>query len=194
MVKLIYPCDSRRITSEYGPRDLGDGFHDGVDFGAIAQGVDGDNIYATHDGKVAMAYFSSSYGNCIIINGDGFSTLYAHLSVRNVKDGQFVKQGQLIGHMGNTGNSSGTHLHFEYRTQIYASDYFRAVNGKFVSSIDPLPLLHEKEEILYPGVPEWALEAWQWSVKEGLNDGVVQDNTEIQTVVMLYRYHQKFNQ
>jgi murein DD-endopeptidase MepM/ murein hydrolase activator NlpD len=169
---LTYPCDSRRVTSPFGPRNIGDGFHDGCDLGAIVPGVDGDNIYAAHDGQVARAYYSKSYGNCIIINGKGYSTLYAHLSLINVKQGQFVKQGQIIGHMGTTGLSTGTHLHFEYRRQEYDSNYFKSVDGRFLTSADPMPLLRER--FLYPDIsdrPTEAIQAIEWATSQGLLKG-----------------------
>ncbi|MED4360541.1 M23 family metallopeptidase, partial [Geobacillus stearothermophilus] len=63
------------------------------------------------------SYYSSSYGNVIfvshVINGQTYTTVYAHLEARLVGEGQHVRKGQVIGYMGNTGNSTGPHLHFE---------------------------------------------------------------------------------
>lgn len=92
------------------------GYHTGVDF-ACPQGTE---VYAARDGKVLEAKngvtWGGSYGNAIIIDhGNGKRAIYAHLSKINVKAGQKVTEGQLIGLSGNTGNSSGPHLHFEVR-------------------------------------------------------------------------------
>jgi len=86
--------------------------HAGVD---IANGV-GTPIRAAKAGTVILAGWNGGYGNCIVIDhGGGFSTLYAHMSRLRASEGQTVKQGQLIGDMGSTGNSTGPHLHFETR-------------------------------------------------------------------------------
>lgn len=99
------------VTSEFGPR--WGSMHDGID---VAAG-EGTPIYAAASGVVSRSYYSNSYGNVIFIthsvNGKTYQTVYAHLSSRAVSTGQVVQQGQYIGGMGNTGNSSGTHLHFE---------------------------------------------------------------------------------
>ena len=84
--------------------------HNGLDFAAPK----GTPVYATGDGKVAMAYFSGSYGNVVYINHHyNFETRYAHLSAFAVKEGDQVKRGQVIGYVGNTGNSVASHLHYE---------------------------------------------------------------------------------
>ena len=85
-----------------------------------------DDIIAHSEGKVVFcqtghknnkgATGNASYGNCVKIDhGHGYSTLYAHLATVKVKNGEKVEQGQVIGTMGNTGNSYGMHLHFEVR-------------------------------------------------------------------------------
>ncbi|NLE25271.1 MAG: M23 family metallopeptidase [Clostridiaceae bacterium] len=84
--------------------------HDGIDIGNKSYPT----IYAAGDGKVVEAGRTSGYGNYVAIShGNGFKTLYAHLSSYNVKVGDWVKKGQKIAKMGNTGTSTGTHLHFE---------------------------------------------------------------------------------
>lgn len=84
--------------------------HDGIDIGSKKY----PNIYAAAGGKVIEAGRNGGYGNYIVIShGNGFKTLYAHLKSFNVKAGDWVKKGQKIATMGNTGTSTGTHLHFE---------------------------------------------------------------------------------
>ncbi len=84
--------------------------HKGIDFTASK----GTPIYATGDGVINRSYRSSSYGNVIFLNhGYGYQTRYAHLNKFNVKVGDRVKRGQIIGYVGNTGRSVSDHLHYE---------------------------------------------------------------------------------
>lgn len=85
--------------------------HSGLDLSAST----GTPIYAASSGNVLFSGFSRwGYGEAVVIeHGGTYSTLYGHMSARNVSCGQFVNIGQLIGFVGNTGNSSGPHLHFE---------------------------------------------------------------------------------
>lgn len=84
--------------------------HEGIDIG----GIKNSGIYAAADGKVITAGRNGGFGNCVVIShGNGFKTLYAHLNSFNVKVGDWVKKGQQIAKMGNTGTSTSTHLHFE---------------------------------------------------------------------------------
>lgn len=87
--------------------------HLAIDIGAVT----GDAIFASDSGVVVYAGgISGGYGNMIMIDhGNGYQTLYAHLSAINVYCGQSVYQGQVIGAAGSTGNSTGPHLHFEIR-------------------------------------------------------------------------------
>ncbi|MGI6600345.1 MAG: murein hydrolase activator EnvC family protein [Dethiobacteria bacterium] len=97
-------------------------FHRGIDISTAG------TIFAADSGRVILAQYNNSYGNYIIIDhGNGFTTLYAHLSVISVRVGQSVSRGQCIGIAGSTGNSTGPHLHFEVR-----------VNGKHT---DPMHYL-----------------------------------------------------
>ena len=87
-------------------------FHAGMDFSAAI----GTPVYATGDGTVKVAGWESGYGNSIDIDhGFNYLTRYAHLSEILVKPGQAVKRGDLIGKVGNTGKSTGPHLHYEVR-------------------------------------------------------------------------------
>lgn len=96
--------------------------HKGLDFAA----EHGTPVYATGDGKVAMAYASGSYGNVVYIDhGFDFETRYAHLSDFAVKPGDAVKRGQVIGYVGNTGNSVAPHLHYEI---LIGGDHVNPIN------------------------------------------------------------------
>jgi murein DD-endopeptidase MepM/ murein hydrolase activator NlpD len=84
--------------------------HKGLDFTA----EEGTPVYATGDGKVAQAYYSDSYGKVIFLeHGFEYETRYAHLSEWVVTEGQNVKRGEIIGYVGDTGTSAGSHLHYE---------------------------------------------------------------------------------
>lgn len=112
-----------RITSRYGPRR-----------GRAHQGLDislkiGDPIYATFDGKVRMSKAAGNYGNLVIIrHNNGLETYYAHLSERSVEVGDWVVAGQQIGLGGNTGRSTGPHLHFEVRYKGQSFDPERIID------------------------------------------------------------------
>ncbi len=87
-------------------------FHAGLDFAAKK----GTPVFATADGKISEAGRQSGYGNCIdISHGYNYVTRYAHLSEIFVKPGQEVKRGEMIGKVGSTGKSTGSHLHYEVR-------------------------------------------------------------------------------
>jgi murein DD-endopeptidase MepM/ murein hydrolase activator NlpD len=113
----IQPIDNKQLTrlhTIFGLRlhpKYGDVRpHNGLDFTAPT----GTPVYASGDGKVHTAYFSSSYGNVIYIDhGFQFETRYAHLNQYIVKDGDVIKRGQIIGYVGDTGTSVGPHLHYE---------------------------------------------------------------------------------
>ncbi len=114
-IPLGYPVYGR-ITSGFGMRiDPFNGkwaFHSGVDI----KGRIGLPIRVTADGIVKSVGYSRGYGKYVIIyHGRGFSTLYAHLYKIKVKRWQRVKRGDVIGLMGNTGRSTGPHLHYEVR-------------------------------------------------------------------------------
>lgn len=121
-----------RITQGYSNK------HKAVDLGRVH--ITGEPVMAHSAGTVVFcqtgqknntnATGNASYGNCVKLDhGDGYSTLYAHLAKVNVKYGERVEQGQVLGTMGNTGRSFGMHLHFEVR-----KDNVR---------IDPTPFLED---------------------------------------------------
>lgn len=114
-----------RITSRYGPRR-----------GRAHQGLDmslkvGDPVYAVFDGKVRLSKAAGNYGNLVIIrHNNGLETYYAHLSERSVQTGDWVVAGQQIGLGGNTGRSTGPHLHFEVRYRGQSFDPERIIDFK----------------------------------------------------------------
>lgn len=106
------------ISSHYGYRSAsisGNAFHGGTDI--AGSGISGKPVYASRAGKVITAVTSNrGYGIYVLVDhGDGYSTLYAHMSARYVSTGDNVSKGQMIGRVGSTGNSTGPHLHFEVR-------------------------------------------------------------------------------
>ena len=113
-IQPVQNKDLTRVASGYGMRIHPilkyKRMHNGMDFTASP----GTPIYATGDGKVTKADLGSGYGKMVIIeHGFGYKTYYAHLSEYNTKKGASVKRGEIIGYVGNSGLSSGPHLHYE---------------------------------------------------------------------------------
>ena len=129
--EMMWPVPGySKISSVYGWRFNGSDFHTGMDI--TGSGVHGAPVVAANTGTVVHTNkcpyngYSYGYGTYIIVDhGGGITTLYAHLSAIDVKIGDIVVMGQQIGRVGNTGWSTGAHLHFEVRQ-----------NGKHVN---PLP-------------------------------------------------------
>ena len=134
------PVEKLALTSNFGVRS--DPFnhsarmHKGIDI----PGPVGTPIHATADGIVNRAGWASGYGNLIqISHGSGMETRYGHMSKLLVPANSFVKRGQIIGLMGSTGRSTGSHLHYEVRVDgaainplpfVAGPDYLVAVNTK----------------------------------------------------------------
>ena len=98
------------ITSNFGPRSSR--FHYGIDIKLQT----GDSVYNAFEGVVRIAQTSKTYGNVVVIrHNNGLETLYAHLSKIDVEVGRSLNAGEIIGLGGNTGRSTGSHLHFEVR-------------------------------------------------------------------------------
>lgn len=115
---FIWPASSNYITSRFGlrihPITGQQKSHTGIDIGAGA----GTNVLAAAPGVVTMASWNGGYGNCVMIDhGNGYQTLYAHMSSITVANGAAVSAGTVVGLVGSTGVSTGPHLHFE----IFAS-------------------------------------------------------------------------
>ena len=129
---FIWPVSTRKmISSPIGSRVAPGGFgstnHKGVDICNVGYTS---SVYATKSGRVLLTNSSGwggGYGNYVVIDhGGGLTTLYAHMSVVKVSPGDTVSQGTVIGVTGNTGASTGPHLHYEVRTTTI-------VNGKSVT-------------------------------------------------------------
>ncbi|QOR65310.1 peptidoglycan DD-metalloendopeptidase family protein [Cytobacillus suaedae] len=122
------------ITDYYGTRA---GKHKGIDIAAPT----GADTYSVDEGIVKKSYYSYTYGHVVFIaHPSGFETVYAHLSKRDVKEGDYVKRGEKIGEIGSTGRSTGAHLHFEV--------HFGEWNYKKNNSIDPLMVLNVDEMLV----------------------------------------------
>jgi len=113
---LGYPMEGR-LTSGFGrrsdPINNRPAFHAGIDI----KGNIGQKIKATADGVVkTSSYEKNGFGNFVILrHGNGYETVFGHLSKRLVKVGEKIQRGQVIGLMGNSGRSTGPHLHYEVR-------------------------------------------------------------------------------
>ena len=128
------------VTDIYGTRH---GNHKGIDIAGEYKTP----IYTVDKGVVTKSYYSGTYGHVVFIKHENnLETVYAHLNKRLVSEGQTVNQGDKIGEMGNTGDSSGVHLHFEIHNQKWTYGKENAIN--------PLVALGEAEV----GQPVVALE------------------------------------
>lgn len=113
--RFIWPLEGV-VNSHFGwrrdPLSRRREFHSGIDI----EGGTGDFIRASRAGKVVYAGWQAGYGLLIVLDhGDGWETYYAHCSRINVRVGQYVRQGEIIGRVGSTGRTTGSHLHFEIR-------------------------------------------------------------------------------
>ncbi len=107
---FIWPLQRFEVSSGFGKRR--GRLHAGIDLRAPR----GTPIHAAAAGKVVFAGYSGGYGRMIVIDhGRGVQTAYAHNSRNRVASGQRVGQGEIIGHVGSSGNASGNHVHFEFR-------------------------------------------------------------------------------
>lgn len=115
---FIWPCNNKVVTSTVKYR--WGRLHKGIDIGASYE-----SVYASASGYAYNAYDRNGYGTYIMIfHGDGYVTLYGHLSQSKISDGQYVSQGQVIATSGNSGASKGAHLHFEIRQATSVSQFF----------------------------------------------------------------------
>lgn len=139
-IPSIQPINRFTFTSAYGVRS--DPFagsaamHAGIDLASPT----GTPIYATADGVVDRAEWFGGYGNMVEIDhGKGIATRYGHMSRIAAKSGQRVKRGELIGYVGSTGRSTGSHLHYEVR-----------IDGR---AVNPVPFLQSANYIMAANEP-----------------------------------------
>ena len=118
--KFTWPVPGvRTISSPFGPR--WGRFHSGIDIST--GGIYGRTVVAADSGKATVKRSAGGYGLHIIIShGNGYSTCYAHLSAVSISSGATVSKGQAIGRVGNSGRSTGPHLHFEIRKNNVANN------------------------------------------------------------------------
>jgi len=130
-MNFAWPVTGGIVTSGFGRR--GHGFHDGVDISAPA----GTPVHAAQDGDVIYSDALRGYGNVIILrHAGGFATVYAHNQVNRAHERQHVRQGDIIGSVGDSGRTSGANLHFEVRQDNVA--------------LDPLEFLPPPEQLAAP--------------------------------------------
>lgn len=149
----VWPADSRQITQPFGVnpqvyKQFGAPGHTGIDFGGV-EGVT--NIYAVAAGRVSKigtaAQYANGFGNHVYVqHANGYTTIYGHLHSLNVSQGDTISAGTVVGKLGNTGFSTGPHLHFELRSP-------RGMAGWPRNIIDPTPYLAPHMGITKPAGP-----------------------------------------
>lgn len=127
------PLDVGRVTQYFGERP--DSYlsfkiagHDGLDYGVS----EGTPVLAAHSGVCTVGFDPPGYGNYVRITGPDYVTIYAHLRSMRVVDGDVVTRGEQIGESGNSGNSTGPHLHFGLKLVNMRNPAYR-------NWIDPVP-------------------------------------------------------
>ncbi len=186
----VKPIDSNviKITSPFGvrihPVTKDKSFHNGIDLAcaigtkclAIADGI----VVAS---KVNGGGVKTGYGYYMVVKHNGFIALYAHLNRLGLPTGTIVKQGQQIADTGNTGTSTGPHLHFEiHDTDAFDANFFkRDANGKMKSSVDPVRFMVPEEvkptptpKPIEPQIDKpsaWADASWTKAFVKGVLDG-----------------------
>ncbi|WP_034758257.1 peptidoglycan DD-metalloendopeptidase family protein [Rossellomorea vietnamensis] len=154
------------ITDSYGTRS---GSHKGMDIG----GDIGSPVYSVAKGKVIKSYLSDSYGHVVFIRHEnGYETVYAHLQSRLVDENQEVAQGQQLGRLGNTGRSTGAHLHFEVHRGEWTIDKENAVDPYRVfgqGEVGQLVFAKEKDPFQAVGVSGTPESLPKESVVEGVH-------------------------
>jgi murein DD-endopeptidase MepM/ murein hydrolase activator NlpD len=148
---LIWPTVGE-VTDTFGTRG---GKHFGIDVAA----PEGMPVVSIAEGVVSRSYYSDTYGNVIFIeHNNGLETVYAHLHVRKAEEGQAVLEGEKIGTVGNTGRSSGNHLHFEVHNGNWNIDKS--------DSIDPFVVLSKEPEFMFAALGQESPYGEDWKQRE----------------------------
>ena len=217
---FINPIKDGYWTSKFGPRThpvtgKKSSFHQGIDI--ARQPNSNVEVMASADGVVSRVGELGTYGIIVMvkhsINGKTFETNYAHLKSFKVKKGQKVKQGEVIGIMGNTGSSTAPHLHFEIHEGLWKTGQPNAVNPeKYIKFYSKKELSVMKEEIkalnnkikeleatvnklntqpqqAVDKLADWAKDSAKWAKDNGITDGTKpsQNITRQEVWVMLQR-------
>ncbi len=169
---IIKPLRDIRVTSPYGwrihPITRRRQWHTGVDLSAAV----GTPCLAVADGTVKVSKTNRGgvkcgLGHYLVIEHDGFCTVYAHLNALGLRAGTKVRKGQIVAYTGNTGASAGAHLHFEVRKGQYRSDFWRRdKDGNYINAVDPSAF-----EPINKDIPDWAKDGYNFVVENGLSDG-----------------------
>lgn len=147
MIKLKHlPLDNIAVNSPYGSRSItvNDRYfwwHNGLDLKAQLNTP----VYSVADGKVMVARYDNSYGYYVALDHGKYGTLYAHLFRYNVKEGDSIGAGDIIGYTGSTGDVTGPHLHFEIRLGNYENFWERSYCDKsvFMNTTDPMLFIED---------------------------------------------------
>lgn len=140
-----WPIPDGIVTSAFGPRR--GTVHDGIDIGAPV----GAPVRAAADGEVAYSAALPGYGNVVILrHAAGYATVYAHNDQNDVREGQRVKQGQLIAKVGRSGRTTGPNLHFEVRRENIARNpiYFLPLSAAAATRRGAVaPVQHHDDDV-----------------------------------------------
>ncbi|WP_227936146.1 M23 family metallopeptidase [Alkalihalobacillus deserti] len=170
---LIWPTVGE-ITDTYGTRA---GKHYGIDVAA----PEGTPVVSIAEGMVSRSYYSDTYGNVVFIEHEnGLETVYAHLHVRKVEEGQAIGEGEKIGTVGTSGRSSGNHLHFE----VHKGNW----NMEKSESIDPLLVLSMEPEFMYAALGQDSPYGLDWKQREiaaVMSQKLIEDAMQEEEVVVL---------
>lgn len=156
------------------------GTHPGIDF----VGQDSKNIYAVASGTcIRSALDANGWGNYVVIQGSQYAFIYAHLKSRAVNVGEDVAEGELIGIEGNTGMSTGSHLHFEIRANyadIYSTinpaTYLNLIDERGEARLATTEVVPEVEVEVQTTIDDnapsaWAEASWEWAKEMGFLNG-----------------------